>query len=51
MFAINIDNVELNGESQSELNVKRDVLPNVKPEPEAQIAATADTSQTGEYLF
>lgn len=47
LFAINIDNVGLNGGSQSELRIKHEVTPNVKPEPEAQIAASADASHAG----
>ncbi|XP_069192024.1 sorting nexin-29 [Procambarus clarkii] len=47
LFAINIDNVELNAGSQSESRVKLDIIPSVKPEPEAQIATTVRADPIG----
>ncbi|XP_053642000.1 sorting nexin-29 isoform X2 [Cherax quadricarinatus] len=50
LFAINIDNVELNAGSQNEFRAKVDAIPNVKPEPEAQIASTSDADHTSGSL-
>ncbi|KAG7169563.1 Sorting nexin-29-like [Homarus americanus] len=46
LFAINIDKVELNDGSQNVSRIKPEVAPNVKPEPEAQIATTSDANHT-----